>query len=198
MKKLFLLSLCAGLFILASCSHGPSAETKAKINAFDSAWNAMGAMAKAASDSLTACVTMCEGCCKAGDAMECCDHMKGAKDSLMMPCKKDMGMFQEMKKSWDAQMPMWDSLMKKEISLKEKADKGEGTDKEINDGLAELQAAMDNGNKGLMEGMTKMNDMKMMCMKNMDMCKIGWAGVKCMDKKCPMGKKMMEGDKKKS
>ena len=72
--KLFLLSACAGLFLLASCSHGPSAETKTKVAALDSAWSAMNTAAKAVSDSLTACTTMCESCCKEGEAMECCDE----------------------------------------------------------------------------------------------------------------------------
>jgi hypothetical protein len=196
--KLFILSACASLFMLASCSHGPSAETKAKVAAFDSAWTAMGTAAKAAEDSINACVTMCENGCKAGDAMECCEHMKAAKDSLMTPCKNDMMGCEEMKKGWDAQKPMWDSLMTKFTALKEKVGKGEGTDKEINDELAGLQAAMDNGNKGMMEGMAKMNEMKASCMKNMDACKAGWGNVKCMDKKCTMGKKMGDMGKKKA
>ncbi len=196
--KLFLLSACASLFMLASCSHGPSAETKAKVASFDSTWTAMGTMAKATEDSLKACLTMCETGCKNGDAMECCGHMKKAKDSLMTPCKNDMGALQEIKKNWDAQLPMWDSLNTKWNALKEKAGKGEGTDKEINDVITELQAAMDNGNKGLQEAIAKINEMKMTCMKNMDNCKAGWANVKCMDKKCPMGKKMMEAGKKKA
>jgi hypothetical protein len=196
--KIFLLSSCIALFILSSCSHGPSAETKAKVAAFDSAWTAMGSVAKAAEDSINACVTMCESCCKAGDAMECCEHMKKEKDSLMSPCKNDMMGFEEMKKSWDSQKPMWDSLMTKFAALKEKAENGKGTDKEINDGLAELQAAMDNGNKGLMDGMSKMNEMKATCMKNMNDCKAGWANAKCSDKKCDMGKKMGDMKMKKS
>ena len=193
--KFFLLSLCAGLFMLASCSHGPTAETKKKVAAFDSAWTAMGTMAKAAGDSLNAAVTMCDNGCKQGDAMACCEHMKKGKDSLMSPCKKDLGMFQEMKKNWDAQKPMWDSLMTKETALKDKADKGQGTDKEINDGLASLQTAMDNGNKGMQDFMTKFNEAKMTCMKDAEACKSGWGTMKCTDKKCAMGKKMMEMDK---
>ena len=185
--KLFLLSACAGLFLLASCSHGPSAETKAKVAAFDSTWTAMGAVAKSCEDSIHAAVAMCEGACKAGEAMECCEHMKGGKDSLMMPCMNDMNAFKEMEKGWDAEKPLWDSLQAKLVAIKDQVAKGEGTDKEINDGLAELQAAMDKGNAELQEGMAKLNDMKMMCMKNMDNCKAGWANVKCMDKKCPMG-----------
>lgn len=195
--KLFLLSACANLFVLASCSNGPSAETKEKVATFDSAWATMGNLATATEDSLNACVTMCENGCKAGDAVECCEHMKAAKDSLMIPCKNDMAACGEMKKNLDVQLPMWDSLNTKWTALKDKMAKDEGTDNEINDGIAELQAAMDNGNKWLQEAIGKINEMKMICTKNMDNCKAGWTNVKCMDKKCPMGKKMMEAAKKK-
>ena len=196
--KFFLLSAVAGMFLLVSCSHGPSAETKAKVAAFDSTWNAMGMTAKATEDSLKAALAMCEGACKAGDAMECCEHMKGAKDSLMSPCMNDMQLFQGMKAQWDAQLPMWDSLNTQWNALKEKAGKGEGTDKEFTDGVAEFHAMIDNGNMALQQAIAKLNEMKMGCMKNMENCKAGWANVKCMDKKCPMGKKMMEAGKKKA
>ena len=185
--KLFLLSACAGLFMLTSCSHGPSAETKTKVAALDSAWTAMGTVAHAWSDSISAAVTMCEEGCKAGDAMECCEHTKAAKDSLMMPCKNDMANVQEMRKNWDAQKPMWDSLQMKLDGIKEQVSKGEGKDAEINAAVTELQAALDNGNKGLADFAAKFNEGKMTCMKNMEACKAGWAGVKCTDKKCPMG-----------
>ena len=188
-NRLFILAAVAGMFTLASCSHGPSAETKAKVASFDSAWTAMGAVAKAAEDSIHACVAMCEGCCKAGDAMDCCAHTKGAKDSLMMPCKGDLAAFQEMEKGWDAQKPMWDSLMTQFTALKEKVAKGEGTDEEINAALAPLQAAMDKGNAGLQEGAAKVGEMKAACMKNMESCKSGWAGVACTEKKCDHAKK---------
>ena len=185
--KLFLLSACAGLFMLASCSHGPSAETKTKVAALDSAWTAMNTAAKAVSDSLTACATMCEEGCKAGDAMECCEHLKGAKDSLMMPCKNDMAMFGDMKKGWESQKPMWDSLQAKLDGIKADVAAGTGKDEEINKGVADLQAALDNGNTQLADFASKVSEAKMACMKNMEMCKAGWAGEKCMDKKCPMG-----------
>jgi hypothetical protein len=187
--KNLILSTCVTLFMLTSCSHGPSTETKAKVVAFDSAWTAMDSMAKAAKDSINACVTMCESCCKAESAMDCCEHMKKKKDSLMTPCKNDMMGFEEMKKNWDSQKPMWDSLMTKFAALKEKAENGKGTDKEINDGLAQLRAAMDNGNNSLMEGMAKINEMKANCMKNMDDCNASLSNAKCSKKKCDMGKK---------
>jgi len=170
---------------MASCSQSePSAETKAKVAAFDSSWTVMGATAAAWGDSINTAASFCENACKQGDEMACCEHLKRTKDSLMMPCKNDMGMFQEMKKSWEAQKPMWDSLNTKFTALKEKAAKGEGTDKEINDGLAELQAALDNGNAGMGEFVAKFNEAKMNCMKNMETCKAGWSAAACADKKC--------------
>lgn len=183
--KLFLLSAIAGMFLMTSCSHsGPSAETKTKVAALDSSWTAMGTVAQAWGDSIATAATFCENACKAGDEMTCCEHLKGKKDSLMAPCKNDMGMFQEMKKSWEAQKPMWDSLNTKFTALKEKAAKGEGTDEEINAGLAELQAALDNGNKGLGEFAAAFNEAKINCMKNMETCKAGWSSASCSDKKC--------------
>ena len=185
--KHFLLSACAGLFLLASCSHGPSAETKTKVAALDSAWSAMNTAAKAVSDSLGACATMCGDACKAGDAMECCEHLKGAKDSLMMPCKNDMAMFDDMKKNWESQKPTWDSLQAKLDGVKADAASDKGQDAEIMTEVGELQAALDNGNAQLAEFSAKLAEAKMGCMKNMENCKAGWAGEKCMDKKCPMG-----------
>ena len=185
----FLLPAYAGLFILASCSHGPSAETKQKVAAFDSAWNAMGVTAKSWDDSLSKAVAFCETACKEGDAMECCEHMKAAKDSLMMPCKNDMSMFQEMQKKWDADLPQWVVLQAKLDSIKGKVAKGQGTDVEINTGIAELQTAMTAGSKELEDFIAKFNGAKTACMKNMESCKVSWAGVQCPDKKCMMHKK---------
>ena len=186
-NKLFLLSAIAGMFMMTSCSSGPSAETKTKVAALDSAWSLMNTAAKAVSDSLNMCATMCENGCKAGDAMECCEHVKGAKDSLMTPCKNDMAMFQDMKKSWESQKPMWDSLQAKLDGIKADVASGKGKDADINAGVAELQTALDNGNKALADFATKLSEAKMGCMKNMDACKTAWGNVKCMDKKCPMG-----------
>lgn len=174
---------------MASCAHGPSEEAKKKVAAFDSSWNAMGAMAKACEDSIHAALANCENCCKAGEAMECCEHTKMAKDSLMSPCKNDMTAFQEMEKGWDAEKPKWDSLQTKLEAIKAQVAKGEGTDEEINKGLSELQAAMDEGNKGLQEVMAKLTEMKAMCMKNAETCKAGWSAVSCSDKKCAAHKK---------
>jgi len=196
--KLFLLSVCAGFLMLTSCSNGPSAETKAKVAALDSAWTVMGTTASTLSDSLAAASANCENCCKAGETMECCEHMKAEKDSLMSPCKNDMTMFEEMKNSWVAEKPMWDSLTATLEGLKEKAASGKGTDAEINAGVTELQAALDNGNKSLEEFAAKLNEVKMTCMKNMETCKTELANAKCADKKCPMGKKTEDAGKKKA
>lgn len=194
--KLFLLSTCAALFMLTSCSHGPSAETKSKVAALDSAWTVMEKSASALSDSLNTASANCENACKAGDAMECCEHIKGQKESLMSPCKNDMSTFEEMKKGWFSQKPMWDSLNTKLSELKEKVASGKVKDAEINASVTELQNALDNGNKSMQEFAAKLNDSKMTCMKNMETCKEGWGNVKCTDKKCTMGKKMDMGKKK--
>ena len=197
-KQPFILSVVTGMFIMISCSHGPSEEAKKKVASFDSDWSDLGATAKAWGDSLNKESAMCEGACKAGEAIECCEHTKAAKDSLMMPCKNDMALFHDMKKNWDAQMPMMDSLNAIFIALKEKVSSGKANDAEINIVLGELQTAIDFGSKGLLDWMSKFKDAKMTCIKNMESCKMGWANVKCMDKKCPIGKKMMETEKKKS
>ena len=194
--KLFLLSACAALFMLASCAHGPSAETKAKVAALDSAWTVMGTAAGALSDSLNAASANCEKCCKAGDAMECCEHMKTQKDSVMMPCHHDMAAFEEMKMDWFSQKPMWDSLNTKLTELKEKVASGKAKDEEIVASVNELQAALDNGNTSMAEFAARFNDSKMTCMKNMETCKAGMSNVKCTDKKCAMEKKMEMGKKR--
>jgi len=186
--KLFILSAAAGMFFITSCSHGPSEEAKKKVAAFDSAWSAMGTIAMAWGDSLNAAVSMCDNACKAGDEMDCCEHMKGAKDSLMMPCKTDMQSFHDMKSAWDAEMPMWDSLQKKLDGIKEAVAKGTATDEQINTTLAELQAAADKGSAEMGPWIEKFNAAKMNCMKNMEACKTGWGNAKCSDKKCTHGK----------
>jgi uncharacterized coiled-coil protein SlyX len=197
--KIFLLSVCASLFMLSSCSHGPSAETKAKVAALDSAWTAMGNTAAALSDSLNAASVTCENACKAGDGMKCCEHMQAQKDSAMRPCKNDMTAFEEMKKGWFSQKPMWDSLNTRLAELKEKVAGGKGNDAEINASVTELQTALDNGNKSMAEFASKFNETKMLCMKNMESCKsAGWENMKCTDKKCSMEKKAGDTGKKKA
>ena len=182
--KLFILSAAAGMFFITSCSHGPSEEAKKKVAAFDSAWSAMGTIAMAWGDSLNAAVSMCDNACKAGDEMDCCEHMKGAKDSLMMPCKTDMQSFHDMKSAWDAEMPMWDSLQKKLDGIKEAVAKGTATDEQINTTLAELQAAADKGSAEMGPWIEKFNAAKMNCMKNMEACKTRWGNAKCSRKTC--------------
>ena len=172
------------MFFMTSCSHGPSAESKAKVAAFDSAWSAMGTMAMAWGDSLNNAVSMCDNACKAGDEMACCEHMKGTKDSLMMPCKTDLQSFHDMKSAWDAEMPMWDSLQKKLDGIKEGVAKETATDEQINATLTELQAAADKGAAEMGTWVEKFNAAKMSCMKNMETCKAGWSGANCPDKKC--------------
>jgi len=186
--KLILLCAVAGMFFMASCSHGPSAESKAKVAAFDSAWSAMGSMAMAWGDSLNNAVTMCDNACKAGDEMDCCEHMKGAKDSLMMPCKNDMQSFHDMKTAWDAEMPMWNALQAKLDSLKDGVAKGSATDEQINAALTELQAATDKGAAEMGPWVEKFSAAKMNCMKNMEACKAGWSAAQCSDKKCKHSK----------
>ena len=188
-NKLFILSLFVGSILITSCSHGPSAETKMKVASFDSSWSAMAAIGKGWGDSLNMAASNCEMGCKNGDAMACCEHLKTTKDSLMMPCKNDMAMFQEMKKSWDAQVPMWDSLTNKVNELKEKVAGGKVGDQEINAELAGLQTILDNGNSRMAGWVTKFNDAKMNCMKNMEACKSSWGNAKCTAKKCSMTKK---------
>lgn len=187
--KLFIVALFTGATLMTSCSGGLSEESKKKVAAFDSSWSAMGTMAKAWGDSLNQAVALCETACKDGDAMECCEHLKGTKDSLLTPCVHDMTAFQEIKKSWDAEMPMWDELQKKLDALKEKVSKGEGTDKEVNDLLAELQAASDKGAAEMQPWIEKFNGVKMNAMKNMETCKTNWSNTKCADKKCADHKK---------
>ena len=188
--KLILFSAAAGMFLMTSCSHGPSEEAKKKVAAFDSAWTAMGSMAMGWSDSLNNAVAMSENCCKAGEAMECCEHMKGMKDSLMMPCMNDKKALADMKAAWDAEMPMWDSLQKKLDALKEGVAKGTSSDAQINTALAELQAASDKGAAEMGPWVEKFNAAKMTCMKNMDDCKANWSSASCPDKKCPHHKEM--------
>ena len=197
-KQLYILSAVTGMFFMISCSHRPSEEAKKKLASFDSAWSMMSTMAKTDADFLNTTVSNCENSCKAGDAMECCEHTKTAKDSLMDPCKNDMAVLYNLKKLWDAQTPMWDSLNTALNTLKEKVVSGKTNVEEINKTVNAMHIAMDNGNKGMQEFMTRFNDAKMTCMKNMESCKAGWVNVKCTDKKCPMGKKMMEMAKKKS
>ena len=187
-NKLFILCAAAGMFFMTSCSHGPSAESKAKVAVFDSAWSAMGSMAMAWGDSLNTAVTMCETACKDGEAMSCCDHLKGCKDSLMAPCMNDMKTFQEMKTAWDAEMPMWNALQAKLDSLKDGVAKGTATDEQINAALTELQAATDKGGAEMGLWIEKFTAAKMNCMKNMETCKAGWSAAKCADKKCMHGK----------
>ena len=184
--KLFLFSACAGLFLLASCSApGPSAESKAKVAAFDSAWSAMGTMASAWGDSLTQAVTLCENACKAGEEMACCQHLKGTKDSLMMPCMNDKKTMQEMKTAWDAEMPMWNEMQAKLDTLKANVASGKATDEQVTAALAELQGAADKGAAGMGPWVEKFNTCKASCMSNMAACKSGWSGATCKEKKCP-------------
>ena len=190
MKKLFILFAIAGAFLMTSCKNGATDEAKMKLKTFDSTWTAMGTMAAGWGDSLKNACAMCEKCCADGDAMECCEHMKGTKDSLMMPCKNDMSMMQDMKNGWDAEMPKWDSLHAKLDGLKAKVEKGDSNDEEINKTLRELQTAMDEGGKGMQEWITKFSESKMACMKNMDACKMGWSNANCPDKKCSHHKEM--------
>lgn len=182
--KLILLSAVAGMFFMVSCSHGPSEEAKKKVASFDSAWSAMGTMAMAWGDSLNQMVAMCENCCKEGEAMECCEHMKANKDSLLMPCKNDMKIFQDMKAAWDAEMPMWDSLQKKLDALKEGVAKGTATDEQINTALAELQAASDKGGAEMGPWIENFNAAKAKCMQNCTSCKEGLSNASCTEKKC--------------
>ncbi len=183
--KLFILSACAGFMMLASCSApGPSAESKAKVAAFDSAWTAMGSSAMAWGDSLTQALTMCESACSNGAAMECCEHMQGKKDSLMMPCMNDMKAFQDMKSKWDAEMPMWNELQTKLDTLKANVANGKATDEQINSTLAELQGAADKGATEMGPWMESFNAARAACKNNMMSGKMGWEASSCTDKKC--------------
>jgi hypothetical protein len=182
--KMILMAAAAGLFFMTSCSHGPSEEAKKKVAAFDSTWTAMGTSAMAWGDSLNQMVTMCEGCCKEGEAMECCEHMKADKDSMLMPCMNDMKAFQEMKSSWDAEMPMWDSLQAKLDALKEGVAKGTSSDDQINSTLAELQAAADKGSAQMGPWIDNFKAAKAKCMENCSSCKDGMSNMNCSDKKC--------------
>lgn len=187
--KFYFLSALAGVFFLASCGGGISDGTKSALAKLDSAWGEAGKSAMAWGDSLTAAITWCENACKDGDAMECCEHMKGKKDSLMGPCKNDLTAFQDMKTKWDAEMPKWDSLEAKLTAAKDKVAKNEGTDAEINAVITELQAAMDAGAAEMQTWVTNFNAAKTTCMNNMQACKTGWESAKCEDKKSAMHKK---------
>jgi len=183
--KFFLFAAIAGMFLMTSCSkEGPSEEAKMQVAAFDSAWSAMGTSAMAWGDSLTQAVTMCETACKDGDAMECCEHLTGTKDSLMMPCKNDMKVFQDMKTAWDAEMPMWNELQEKHDALKESVSNGTATDESINAALTELQAAVDKGGSEMGPWIEKFNTAKATSISNMTTCKNGWAGAQCSDEEC--------------
>lgn len=189
-SKLFFLSAVAGMFLMASCSQsGPSAESKAKVAAFDSAWSAMGTMAMAWGDSLNNMVAMCEGCCKEVDAMECCEHMKATKDSLAAPCKNDMKVFQDMKTAWDAEMPMWNELQAKLDTLKANVANGKATDEQVTAALAELQGAADKGAADMGPWVEKFTAAKTACMNNCSSCKNGMTAASCADKKCASHKK---------
>lgn len=187
-NKLFLLSAVAGLLAITSCSSGPSEETKRKVAAFDSAWTAMGTLAMAWGDSLNNALSMCETACKDGDAMSCCEHLAHTKDSLMAPCKNNLATFQEMKKNWDAEMPMWNALQAKLDSLKDGVAKGTITDEKINSALAELQAASDKRGAEMGPWIEKFNAARATCKQNIDNCKMAWSNTKCPDKKCTHGK----------
>lgn len=187
--KIFLLSACAGMFLLASCSHGPSDESKAKVAAFDSSWNAMGASAQAWGDSLTKAVAFCEDACQNGEAMPCCEHMESTKDSLTAPCMNDLKAFQEMKAAWDAEMPMWNEMQAKLDILKANVSSGKATDEEINAALTELQAVADKGAAEMGPWVEKFNAVKSACMNNMNACQKGWEGVSCKEKTCGPHKK---------
>lgn len=186
-NKFASLVLIAGMAVLASCSHGPSEESKKKVAAFDSAWNAMGTMAMAWGDSLNQMVAMCDGCCKDMEAMSCCEHMQAAKDSLLSPCKNDMKAFTDMKAAWDAEMPMWDSLQAKLDALKDGVAKGTATDEEVNNTLAELQTAADKGGSQMGPWVEKFTAARAACMSNCTNCKDGLSNAKCSDKKCSHG-----------
>ena len=183
--RLFLSAALAGLFFMTSCKSGPSDATKKSVAAFDSAWTEMGKQAMAMSDSLNACIAMCEKGCTIPDSCKgMCENMKMKCDSAMAPCKNDMKTFQDMKTAMDANKPMWDSAMTAFNAFKEKVNKGEINDADATKQLAEFQSKMDMGGKNMMDMMNKMMEAKSACMKNMSDCMEKCKNMKCTDKKC--------------
>jgi hypothetical protein len=189
--KFFLTAVLACTIFFVACSSGPSAETKNAVAKFDTAWSQMSMQAMAFGDSVKMALTNCENCCKSMSEMPCCEHMKGKMDSMMMPCKNDATAFQDMMKAMQDAKPMMDSAAADFTAFKEKVNKGEVKDDEAKKTLADFQMKMDNGSKMMADWMTKYNDAKAACVKNMADCNSACKDMKCTDKKC------MEMEKKK-
>lgn len=186
MKTTLLFLSAATMLFMASCSHGPSEATKAKVAAFDSAWTAMGTMAMTANDSITKCMADCDNCNKmmTDSSAKCCEHMKSKMDEAMKACHADMETFSGMQKMMTDSKPMWDSAMTAFTAFKEQIASGKINDEEANKTLEGFQVMMNQGAAQMAEMQTKCNEAMATCKQNCSKGKECCAKTQCDDKKC--------------
>ena len=186
MKTKFLFLSAAVVLFMASCSHGPSEKTKAKVAAFDSAWSSMGKMAMAANDSINKYIAGCDdGCKMVGDStVQCCEHMKSKMEEAMNACKTDKENFMGMQKMMMDSKPMWDSAMTSFNTFKEQVEKGGVNDEMADKTLEGFQSMMDQGAVQMAAMQNKFNEAKASCMQNYGKCMEASSKKCCGDKKC--------------
>ena len=180
MKTKFLaIPALVGLFVVTSCSHGPSPEAVKEIGDFETAWGELGTKATAWSQEVKASVDNCTAHCAKVDSMAGAnaammnDEMKAKAEPMMTACKNDKAAFEAMWGEWTNFETMWGESTAAFGAWKEKVMKGEVKAEEITKGLEEYKAKMEEAKAKVESWGAAYATGKDACAKNMTACAEG-------------------------